>query len=381
MVWLAGVFLASQFASSANPVALANPLPPGWIVASEHPLTIVRSDRSPVQVLVGSPMVSDVTPARLIEEIARDSTTWQLEQCQTTPIHADNDYLALRVCQIHSQAQVAIAIGMRRDDGQLQYLVGAAPAQDSGQLADKTLEVAAHVESGRFDGLLSGQDRPSESEPVRPPHSANAGDTEVHGVYAQWLSTGTAMYARPRVLFASGDILKDMSLPPSDVNVAPYGSRNRSDWGRWEISGNEYRIRWDDGSESNWSLDSNTFFPVHPAPAGLRLDGRFRAMTTMSVAEPQGGQLTTAAWSQITLSPDGRFVQGRGITTSGSNVAAYGIQPNEHGEYHIDGHLIELRFADGTVERVGFFIVAARDYAEQQPDVFGIGNTVFTRSR
>ncbi|MGF1576538.1 MAG: hypothetical protein ACFCU9_11485 [Cyanophyceae cyanobacterium] len=297
------------------------------------------------------------------------------------PSHADSDYVALRVCRIHSQDQVAIAIGLRRQDGQLQHLIGAAPAQDAGQLAANTLEVAEHVESGGFDGLLVGQDSVEMDPPARLPHSVNAGNTEVLGVYAQWLSTGMAMYARPRVLFASGDILKDMSLPPAEVSVAPDGSRNRSDWGRWEIRGNEYRIRWDDGSESNWALDSGTFFPVHPAPTGLRLDGRFRAMTTMSVAEPQGGQLTTAAWSQLTLSPDGRFVQGRGITTAGSNVAAYGIQPNEHGEYHIDGHSIELRFADGTVERAGFFIVAARDYAGQQPDVFGIGNTVFTRSR
>jgi len=119
----------------------------------------------------------------------------------------------------------------------------------------------------------------------------------------------------------------------------------------------------------------------HPAPPSLRMDGRFRAMSTMSVGQPQGGQLMTAAWSTLSLSSDGRFEKGRGIGSAGPNISAHGILPSQHGQYHIDGYSIELRFADGTVERTGFFIVAGRDYDGQQPDVFGIGNTVFTRSR
>lgn len=377
----AGLVSLNLIAGLLSTVALAQPLPADWKVSTEHPLTLKHGDHAGVLVLVEPPSRSPSSPSNLIKGAEHGQAPWTLSECQTLPNHTDNSHLALRVCRVEAQDQVAMVIGLRRQDGQLQRLIGAAPARDAGQLSAMTLEIAAHAEDGRLDSLLAGEGRTEPAPPADHSADRSSDHTEVHGVYAQWISTGSAMYARPRVLFASGDVLKDMSLPPDEVRLDSPGSRNQSDWGRWNRRDNEYRIRWDDGSESTWPLDSATFFPVHPGPAGLRLDGRFRAMTTMSVAEPQGGRMTSASWRTLALSPDGHFVQGQGVAAAGANIAAHGLQPDQHGEYHIDGFSIELRFADGTLERTGFFIVAARDYAGQQPDVFGIGNTVFTRSR
>ncbi len=375
MPWLAALMLGS-----AALAALASPLPPGWRLTGTEPITLAHGRSAPIEVLVQPPRRSAGQPSTLVTERSGESAAWRLVDCQPFPNQADSDSVALRLCQTGTAERIALAIGLRRQDGQLQRLIGTAPARSADQLAARTLELAAIAESGGLDAVLA-QGESSRIEPAAAERSgSDRAAVAVHGVYAQWMSTGAAMYARPRVLFASGDVLKDMSLPPGEVGIAAPGSRNPADWGRWQLRDNQYHIEWDDGSDSSWPLDSATFFPVHPGRRGLRLEGRFRAMSTMSVAEPQGGQLTTAAWSTLSLGADGRFVQGQGLAAAGSGVAAHGIQLNQHGEYHIDGHAIEFRFADGRIERTGFFIVAGRDYDGQAPDVVGIGNTVFTRS-
>lgn len=214
------------------------------------------------------------------------------------------------------------------------------------------------------------------------PTDSGASDDHVHGVYAQWMHAGSGLVARPRVLFTSGDVLKDMSLPPDEVTVASRGNRDPGDWGQWQIQGDEYVIQWDDDpdSTSNWPLDSGTFFPVHPAPDGLDLEGVFRSTSTMSVSQPSGTQVS-AAWRNLAFSPDGRFARDEGIQTSAPGLAAGQQAGSTGGEYRLDGHAIELRFDDGQVERTGFFIVASRDYDGEAPTVIGIGNSIYTRSR
>ncbi|MGF1542205.1 MAG: DUF6683 family protein [Pleurocapsa sp.] len=249
----------------------------------------------------------------------------------------------------------------------------------------------SEVNSGQSATLSTPFSTPSTPEtatvpPTKPNSSqtrSTATDSKIHGVYLQWVSTGTTMYTLHRILFTNGDILADLSLAPEDVDIAASKATSPKKWGRWRIEGGEYVIQWHDG-ENRWATDSGTFMPGVRAPNDLRLEGKFRSMSSISVPTPGFAAQVTSTWSDIELKGDGRFSKQGGMTTSGPNIGGGTVRPqSQSGRYRIDGYTIEFTFDDGRVERTGFFILGSRDMNPSVDEVksFAIGNNTFTPVR
>lgn len=202
-------------------------------------------------------------------------------------------------------------------------------------------------------------------------------DARFHSVWVRYGHNGVSLTFHPRMMFSDGTVTRDLGAAPDMMDIAASRSMHPDDWGVWERQGDEILKRFpEDGRVSRFSIPGQMFQGV-PAPRALTLDGRYMALSSVNV--PQGGGLqTTAAWRTFDFSPDGRFVNASGISTSAPGLAAHSLPPDERGRYVIDEYAITFIFDDGREERRLFFLFPKAD-GRADLAAIGIGRSVYTR--
>jgi hypothetical protein len=161
------------------------------------------------------------------------------------------------------------------------------------------------------------------------------------------------------MVLKNGEACKLVNVPPSDMDVAAHKQAHPGSWGKWRRSGRTYERLTSKGAwkKVDWKLR------LYPARPGDELRGKL-TRTSASVV-PGGGDASTAVASvnSFVFLPGRRFrderfssVSHHGDSSGGrGGVSVHGSSEDEKlGTYVLDGSTLELRYADGTVDRRAF---------------------------
>ncbi|MBO0723092.1 MAG: hypothetical protein J2P41_19870, partial [Blastocatellia bacterium] len=169
---------------------------------------------------------------------------------------------------------------------------------------------------------------------------------------------GMTIYVQiPFILFKDGSICKDLDVSPNDLRRSQESEPKK--WGRYKYIGKNIQVQWNDGSKPE--LWEGNISHMNPGKKTDRLSGYFKSFTAAG-----NGAIASMAVNGFTFTPDGHF------STSGSTAVLNGVYSRSSstqeltGAYSIDGYTIELRLADGRVERKWFYY--------HTPTWVGIGN-------
>ncbi len=170
-------------------------------------------------------------------------------------------------------------------------------------------------------------------------------------------------------VFQDGTISSDLNEAFGDQTV-----RSPKSWGRWQASGNGFNVTWNDGKTRK--LAGSTFYRTFAASSGDRLEGLYRSLggggnTAM------GGNVITFDAENIQFYRNGNFEQSsaRGGSSGQSSATS---NSSTTGKYTLDGHTIELRYADGRTLRTSFYFFPSKGV--KTADSIGIGSRVYSRS-
>jgi hypothetical protein len=177
----------------------------------------------------------------------------------------------------------------------------------------------------------------------------------LHGVYVGLrIPSAIVVRADPQVealvFFPDGNVIRH--LPEKGLEAFDFATevrQSRNSCGRYRVIGNHFRITWADGSRrdgdregANLNIDGLPYTPA-PDPSGLKLDGTYR-----------GDRAPTDA--RIRFTPDGRFIE-NGILEA-INYRGGDKSPGS-GTYGIHDYTVDLRYADGRVVPLSFYILAS----------------------
>ncbi len=206
------------------------------------------------------------------------------------------------------------------------------------------------------------------------PRGGSADFSALEGVYLNQ-STGFGVGGMMTIEFDAYAVFKDGTIS-ADVNslVTQSGARDPKKWGRWQRSGNGFRVTWNNGKTSE--LSGSTFYKTFAAKPGETLNGTYRSIGGGGNTALGGGTMIFDA-SIITFFPDGRF-----DTSSAKGGSAPGVVTSARGAssgtYRLDAHMIEMRYSDGRTARSAFYFYPAK--GEKTTRAIGIGNRDYTKS-
>lgn len=154
----------------------------------------------------------------------------------------------------------------------------------------------------------------------------------------------------PVVLFKDGTALTAVKRLADGGSAATLQQHHAADFTRWRRHGGELQLRDDKGG---WkALPFQTTYAR--LPAGLRLDGLYRA-TAGGGNLAVGGSQAVTAWDEFRFTPDGQVLRGGGAgaqaTAGGTSVVSGGRRAARSGSYRIDGLTLHIRYADGGSAR------------------------------
>jgi hypothetical protein len=170
-------------------------------------------------------------------------------------------------------------------------------------------------------------------------------------------------------VFQDGTISRDLNEAFGDQTA-----RNPKSWGRWQQNGNGFNVTWNNGKTKK--LGGSLFYRTFAASSGDRLEGLYRSLGGGGNTA-LGGDVTIVDSRKIQFYRNGSFEQssarggssGQSVTSSKSSAT---------GTYTLDGHTIELSYADGRTLRTSFFFFPAKGV--KTADSIGIGSRVYSRS-
>ena len=152
-------------------------------------------------------------------------------------------------------------------------------------------------------------------------------------------------------------------LPLEDFDVAASKQAEPKLWGKFTASKkangeSEYAITWGDGKTEKLQLSF-----VVLAQEGERIDGLFYRANTNQSGVGTGAVVSSHGWKSILFKPDGHFETSSGggseLSNARGNVSA-GNSKSRHGTYRVSGSLLELKFEDGSTERLQFAFSSAK---------------------
>ena len=163
------------------------------------------------------------------------------------------------------------------------------------------------------------------------------------------------------LLLKDGSILRNFSDNPYTLNVAASKRAVPKNWGRWRPQGNRLQVTWPGKKPTLWK----TWFSTRAAGPGQTIEGRFQSADGFG-----GGRV--ANFNTVAFSADGRFAWAslKGGSTGGW-LPAYSDK-RRSGRYTLNGHSIQLRYNDGTMEDYAFafypkddehFVIGANHFA------------------
>jgi hypothetical protein len=232
------------------------------------------------------------------------------------------------------------------------------------------LVTASCVQSGAVSsqpaGGTVGQGRQS-GERAAPANEKDLNMSKIEGLYMRLtynltgIGGSLSMTYTPYLLLKDGTIYKRLTAPPADLDVEKSRQEEPRMWGRWEKTGTSIIVQWNDGKRENWN---NQWYLTRPARKTDRLNGLYSFLTG-------GGTTSGMVADDIKFSGDGRFA--RKASASVLNNPAYVHQESDSsGTYALDGHTLELRYANGKIERRTFYFFPDSD------ENIGIGERVYT---
>jgi hypothetical protein len=200
-----------------------------------------------------------------------------------------------------------------------------------------------------------------------PASDKDSSEAEIDGIYMH-LTYGlmgiggtVSMSYTPYLLLKDGTIYKNLTTAPADLDVVKSRQAESRMWGRWQKNGNSIIVQWNDGKREIWK---DQWYVTRPAGKNDRLRGLYRFLTG-------GGSTSGVAANDIEFSADGSFIR-KGVV-SDRNSPIYTTRRSESsGTYLLDGHTIELRYANGKIERRAFF------FYPDSNDHIGIGAQVYS---
>ncbi|MCC7051618.1 MAG: hypothetical protein IT355_00035 [Gemmatimonadaceae bacterium] len=180
---------------------------------------------------------------------------------------------------------------------------------------------------------------PPAATPVRAAAGTGVRDADIEAVFYHWdqrydAFQGLVMDEAVYLLLKDGTVFSRLpeSLETFDV-IASRAAAPRQ-WGRWRQERGAYEFSWLIGG-TGWRRERGNAVP--PSAPGRSLSGRFRSVSTYQLP---GGSVGMTLWTDMTFTADGRFT----------------ANDERRGTYRIDGYAIELRQADGRVERRPFLV-------------------------
>jgi hypothetical protein len=236
---------------------------------------------------------------------------------------------------------------------------------------DEAAKDAAEKEKDRYKFVL--------------PAGKSTAAASIEGVY-DFINTtqqgvGSSSSDSPYVLFKDGAVYDGFPASPQEWDVSVSRRREPSKWGKWTKNGANIMVTWPDNPNRAEKLEADK---VRPAPKGMTLNGTWSSAAS-------GGDMITGSWYSfwgVTFTPDGRFKKFRrggssngslaqtmnnfylftsyddegSVVSSTSDAAVVSsVRKNRpgadrSGTYEIDGFTLILRFDNGTVSRLPFFL-------------------------
>ncbi|ABC33338.1 hypothetical protein HCH_06711 [Hahella chejuensis KCTC 2396] len=200
---------------------------------------------------------------------------------------------------------------------------------------------------------------------------------EVEKVVLISSSNGFSPIFKPQLLFSNGDLYRDFDLALEDLNMEASRRVRPRAWGTWKEQGDGYvfSIPGDDPRKIS------RVYPVWPADKDAKLDGTWKAGSTMVMPSADLGMMDVIASAQtITFTRDGRFElnrsSGGSVTSGGAGVSSY-ANAGAAGKYRLSGYAITLQFNDGRAERVSFYHFDSK--GEKSSTVVGIAGVTFIK--
>ncbi len=177
---------------------------------------------------------------------------------------------------------------------------------------------------------------------------------------------GVEIEYRPHLMFKDGTLYKNLSTSPDKLEVAQSKKDEPKKWGTWKKQGNDILVQWGDGKASTW--EEKTWFKTVPAGKGEQISGIYRSISGVS-SVPIGGSSTVIATASLSFDGN-KFTYEKTAGGSDGTTSAYSSQ-TKAGTYKLDGHTIELRFNNGTVEKKFFY------FYPDSKTVFGVGGNYY----
>ncbi|MDG9666780.1 hypothetical protein ONV78_03455 [Hahella sp. CR1] len=178
---------------------------------------------------------------------------------------------------------------------------------------------------------------------------------EVEKVVLTDSSNGFSLIFKPQLLFSNGDLYRDFDLALEDLDVEASRRVRPRAWGTWKEKGDTYvfSIPGDDP----WEVPQ--VYPVWPADKNAKLEGTWKAGSTMIMPSAEMGMMDVIASAQtITFTRDGRFElnrsSGGSVASAGAGVSTY-ANAGAAGKYRLSEYALTLQFDDGRTERVSFY--------------------------
>ncbi|AZZ95095.1 hypothetical protein EUZ85_01115 [Hahella sp. KA22] len=178
---------------------------------------------------------------------------------------------------------------------------------------------------------------------------------EVEKVVLISSTNGFSLIFKPQILFSNGDLYRDFDLALEDLDVTASRRVRPRAWGTWKEQGDTYifSIPGDDPREVP------QVYPVWPADKNAKLDGTWKAGSTMIMPSAEMGMMDVIASAQtITFTRDGRFElnrsSGGSVASAGAGVSTY-ANAGAAGKYRLSEYALTLQFDDGRTERVSFY--------------------------
>jgi hypothetical protein len=160
----------------------------------------------------------------------------------------------------------------------------------------------------------------------------------------------TSMSFEPVLVLKNGEYCSMVDLPAADMNAAAHKQAHPSSWGRWRRRGGTYELT---SSRGEW-VDAKWDRRLTPARAGEELRGTYTRIAGGGNTAI-GGDVSVTSTSEITFLPGRQFRRGSfGVTSFGGSSGVAGVATSDSGDsgtYRVEAGALELRYADGRVER------------------------------
>ncbi|AHE52027.1 DUF6683 family protein [Sphingomonas sanxanigenens] len=188
----------------------------------------------------------------------------------------------------------------------------------------------------------------------------------------------------PIILFRDGSYYEIEGPALEDVDLDASRRARPIKWGRWSRGGKGFVLTNSKGKANDYALQQGAFFKAFPAEAGAnKLAAKYTRVSGGGNAA-LGGELTIAAQTDLSFSPDGSYgrASSAGAVGSGSQSGVgLGVSSRKPaagiGRYRIERHTITLVEPDGATKRQFFAFGSRKAPAQPATSMIFIGDRVF----